>query len=104
MLFLNFRVLINNLKYYKMNRKTMIGIAAGAAVLAGAAYYIMRKRANHANGHNEIDEAKKNFKSKLNELQRKAGKELKNVGNDAGEAVNSAKDRANDWVNNSAQA
>ena len=86
-----------------MNKKAVIGIAAGAAVLAGAAYYIMKRRANKSNGHTDLDEVKQNFKSKLNELQRKAGKELKNAG-DAKEAVNSAKDRANDWVNNSAQA
>ncbi len=86
-----------------MNRKTVIGIAAGAAALAGAAWYISKKRTQEK-GEHSLDEAKENFKGKLNELQRKASKELKNAGNDTKEAVNAAKDRANDWVNNTAQA
>lgn len=82
-----------------MNRKVVIGIAAGAAALAGAAWYINKKRTEKQNSHASLEEAKQNFKGKLNELQRKAGKELKNAGSDAKEAVNAAKDRANDWVN-----
>lgn len=85
-----------------MNKRTMIGIAAGAAVLAGAALYIAKRRSNSK--MNSVDDAKQNFKSKLNELQRKAGKELRGASDDAKEAVNSAKERANEWVNNAGKA
>jgi hypothetical protein len=87
-----------------MNKRTMIGIAAGAAVLAGAALYIAKKRSDAKTNGNNTDDAKQNFKSKLNELQRKAGKELKGVADETKEAVNAARDRANEWVNNASKA
>ena len=81
------------------NKKLILGIAAGAAVLAGAAVIISRRRAKR-NHDMDIENAKEHFKGKLNELQRKAQKEFKNNGGDIKEAVNTAKDRANEWVNN----
>jgi gas vesicle protein len=80
------------------NKKLIIGIAAGAAILAGAAVLIARRRARK-NNEFDVQEAKNNFKGKLNELQRKAQKEYKSVAGDAKDAVNTAKDRANEWVN-----
>lgn len=80
------------------NKKLIIGIAAGAALLAGAAVIIARRRAKR-NYETDIQDAKDHFKGKLNELQRKAQKEFKNAGGDVKEAVNTAKDRANEWVN-----
>ena len=76
------------------NKKVILSIAAGAAVLAGAAVIVARKRTqNKYRAH--VEEAKENFKSKLNELQRKAQREY----NSASADVNSAKERAAEWVN-----
>jgi len=81
------------------NKKLILSIAAGAAVLAGAAVIVARKRTQNKYRAN-VEEAKENFKSKLNELQRKAQKEYKNASAD----VNSAKERAAEWVNKTAKA
>ena len=80
------------------NKKLIISIAAGAAVLAGAAVVIARRR-TRKNHELEVQEAKEHFKGKLNELQRKAKKELKSGTTDLKDAVNTAKERATDWVN-----
>jgi flavodoxin len=80
------------------NKKLILGIAAGAALLAGAAVVIARRRARRSH-ELDIQDAKEHFKGKLNELQRKAQKEFKNAGGDVKDAVNTAKDRANEWVN-----
>ncbi|WP_294823181.1 hypothetical protein [uncultured Flavobacterium sp.] len=81
------------------NKKVMVGIAVGAAVLAGAAVLIARKRSQRKYAA-QVEEARENFSGKLSELQRKAKKEYRNATDDAKEAVNSAKERANQWVNN----
>ncbi|MDV6170072.1 hypothetical protein R1T16_16660 [Flavobacterium sp. DG1-102-2] len=80
------------------NKKLILGIAAGAAVLAGAAVVIARRRAKK-NYEQDITATRDHFKGKLNELERKAKRELKNGAEDLKDAVNSAKDRATDWVN-----
>ena len=80
------------------NKKLILGIAVGAAILAGAAVVISKRRAKK-NHELDLQGAKDHFKGKLNELQRKAQKEYKNAGNDIKDAVNTAKDRANEWVN-----
>jgi gas vesicle protein len=80
------------------NKKLLIGIAAGAALLAGAAVLISRKRAGKQYAA-DIQDAKEHFRGKLNELQRRAQKHYKNNGPDVKEVVNTAKDRANEWVN-----
>ncbi|MGQ2985219.1 hypothetical protein [Flavobacterium sp.] len=80
------------------NKKMIVGIAVGAAVLAAAAVLIARRRSQSKYAA-QVEEARENFSSKLNELQRKAKKEYSNVASDAKDAVNSAKDRANEWVN-----
>ena len=87
-----------------MNRKIVIGITAGAVALAGAAAYFAKRRNDRKKFEANASQAKEHLKGKLNELQRKAGKELKNAAAETKEAVNSAKERANDWVNNTAQA
>lgn len=85
------------------NKKLVLGIAAGAAILAGAAVIIAKKRNNKAyRAH--VEEAKENFKHKLNELQRKAQKEYKNATSEAGQVVNAAKERAQDWAGKAAKA
>lgn len=79
------------------NKKLILGIAAGAAVLAGAAVVLSRKK-SQKKYEARIEEAKSNFRGKLNELQRKAQKEYKNASSETGEIVNAAKDRAAEWV------
>jgi len=82
------------------NKKVIIGIAVGAAVLAGVAVALSRKKkANKYSAH--VEEAKANFKGKLNELQRKAEKEFRNA---SGNAVNAAKDRAAEWATKASKA
>ena len=85
------------------NKKLILSIAAGAAVLAGAAVIVARKR-SQKKYKAQVEEAKENFKGKLNELQRKAQKEFKNASSDAKGAVNSAKERATEWANKAANA
>ncbi len=80
------------------NKKLIVGIAVGAAVLAGAAVLMARRRSQRK-FQSQVDEARENFSGKLNELQRKAQKEYRNSASDIKDAVNSAKDRANEWVN-----
>ena len=86
------------------NKKLAISIAAGAAALAGAAVLVYRNKSKKKAFRETVEEAKGNMKGKLNELQRKAKKEYQNSSSETQEAVNSAKDRANEWVNNAAKA
>jgi len=73
------------------NKKLIVGVAVGAAILAGAAVIVARRRAK--NCHNlDLQEVKDNFRNKLQELQRNAEKEAKNIASEA-------KDKANEWVN-----
>ncbi len=85
------------------NKKLILSIAAGAAVLAGAAVIVARKR-SQKKYKAQVNEAKENFKGKLNELQRKAQKEFKHASTDAKSVVNSAKERATEWANKAANA
>lgn len=79
------------------NKKLVIGIAAGAAVLAGAALVLAKKRSdNKYRAH--VEEAKEHFKHKLDKLQQKAQKEYKNAADKTGDVVNVAADRARDWA------
>ena len=80
------------------NKKLILGIAAGAAILAGAAVVISKRRAGKKYAK-DVNAARDHFKGKLSELERKAKKELKNGASDLKDAVNTAKDRATDWVN-----
>lgn len=81
------------------NKKLIIGIAAGAAALAGVALLVARNRSQRSALAEQAEEAKENFKSKLNELQRKAQKEYKNSAEDTKSSVNAAKERASEWLN-----
>jgi gas vesicle protein len=80
------------------NKKVIIGVAVAAAVLAGVAVAISRKKSSKK-FRSQVDEAKANFKSKLKDLERKAQKEYRNATETSGDAVNTAKDRATEWVN-----
>lgn len=81
-----------------MNKKVVLGIAAGAAAL-GVAAYVINKRRSASKFTAEAEEAKGTFKKKLNELQRKAQKEYKNSASEVKTTINAAADRANEWVN-----
>jgi len=85
------------------NKKLILSIAAGAALLAGAAVIVARKRSQSKYKAN-VEEAKENFKSKLSQLQRKAKKEYQNSVSETESAVNSAKERAAEWVNKASRA
>ena len=85
------------------NKKLIVGIAAGAALLAGAAVIVARKRSQNKYKAN-VEEAKENFRSKLSQLQRKAKKEYQNSVSETENAVNSAKERAAEWVNKASRA
>lgn len=80
------------------NKKVVIGVAVAAAVLAGVAVALTVRNRRKAKYRAHIDEAKENFKGKLNELQRKAEKEYKKASNVAGDVVNAAANRAADWA------
>ena len=85
------------------NKKLILSIAAGAAVLAGAAVIVARKRSQNKYKAN-VEEARENFRSKLSQLQRKAKKEYQNSVSETENAVNSAKERAAEWVNKASRA
>ena len=85
------------------NKKLILSIAAGAALLAGAAVIVARKRSQNKYKAN-VEEAKENFKSKLSQLQRKAKKEYQNSVSETESAVNSAKERAAEWANKASRA
>jgi gas vesicle protein len=80
------------------NKRVILGVAAGVAILAVAGLIVAKKKKS-GKFSAQAEEAKDNFKKKLNELQRKAKKEYKNSSSDTQDAINSAKDRANEWVN-----
>jgi gas vesicle protein len=85
------------------NKKLILAIAAGAAVVAGAAVLLARKN-SHKKYQAHVDEAKENFKSKLSQLQRKAKREYQNSASETESAVNSAKQRAAEWVSKASKA
>lgn len=81
------------------NKKLILGITAGIAALAIAGILIAKRRSG-SRFEEEAGEARQNFKKKLNDLQRKAQKEYKNSAAETKDAVNAARERANEWVNN----
>jgi len=77
------------------NKKLIIGLAAGAAALAAVGLYVAKQRSSKRKYETQVDEAKEHFKSKLNELQRKAKKHYKNSGGETRDAIAGAKTRSN---------
>ncbi|KAF2518448.1 hypothetical protein E0W68_08970 [Flavobacterium salilacus subsp. salilacus] len=80
------------------NTKRIIGIAAGVAALTTAGILIYRRNAKKTAFRAQVEEAKDAMKGKLNSLQRKAEKEIKNTTEETKTAVNTAKERANEWT------
>ena len=81
------------------NKKLIIGVATGVAFLTVAGILLYKKKKSKKDKF--IDEAEhlaENFKSKLNNLQRRAQKEFKNASSAGEELTNVAKERVNDWL------
>ena len=81
------------------NKKLVLGIAAGVAALAVVGLLVAKKKKSKKEKFADAaQDAKDNFKSKLQELQRKAKKEFNSALEDGESIANKAKDRANDWI------
>lgn len=80
------------------NKKTLLIAAASVAALALLGLAI-DKKSKKKKFEKATSQAKSNFRSKLNELQRKAKKEYQNSDSEVKNVVNAAKDRATEWVN-----
>ena len=76
-----------------MRNQTLIGIVAGAAAIVVAGSLFKKKRDKAAS--RETAARNQEYKGKLNSLQRKAQRELR----DADDGSNPAVDRVNQWVN-----
>ena len=81
------------------NKKLIIGIAAGAAALAAVGLILSRQRSSKRRYEEQVEEAKEHFKSKLNDLQRKAKKQYKNSPEETKDAIAGAKSRAGKTAN-----
>jgi len=81
------------------NKKVVLGVAAGVAVLAVAGLLVAKKRKSKKNYEAQVEEAKQNFKRKLDKLHTKAARHYKSAQGETLDAVNEAKERANQWVN-----
>lgn len=82
------------------NKKVIIGVAAGVAFLTAAGILLYnRKKSRKDRFINEAEHLAENFKSKLNNLQRKAQRELKNTAHTGEDLANVAVERVNQWLN-----
>ena len=80
------------------NRTVIVSIAAGAAALATATVFLLRRNAKKTAFKKHVEEAKDNLEGKLNTLHKKAEKEVKSANEDVGKTINVAKQRANEWA------
>jgi gas vesicle protein len=81
------------------NKKVIIGVAAGVAVLAIAGLLLVkRNKSKKQKMMDRADGLADTFKSKLHNLQRKAQKEIKHAADRGEEFTNVARDRAADWI------
>ena len=76
------------------NKKLIIGIAAAAAALTAVGIVVSRRRSSKRKYELQVEEAKEHFKSKLEDLQRKAKKQYKNSPDEAKDAIANATARA----------
>ncbi|MGV3461035.1 MAG: hypothetical protein ACO1N9_11355 [Flavobacterium sp.] len=81
------------------NKKVILGVAAGVAALAVAGLVIAKKRKSKRSYEAQVEDAKATFKRKLDKLHSKAEKHYKSAQGETLDAVNEAKERANQWVN-----
>lgn len=84
------------------NKKLILGVAAGVAALAVVGILVAKKKSKKNKLSGKAEEAKDNFRSKLQELKKKATKEFNSTLEDGENLVNKAKDRANEWVSKTA--
>ena len=84
------------------NKKLILGIAAGVAALAIVGVLATKKKSKKKQLSAKAQEAKENFRGKLQEWQKKAKKEYSNSLEDGENLVNKAKDRANEWISKAA--
>lgn len=81
------------------NKKVIVGVAAGVTLLTAAGILLYnRKKSKKDRFIDEAEHLAENFKSKLNSLQRKAQKELKNTANTGEDLANVAVERVNQWL------
>lgn len=80
------------------NKKLILGVAAGVAALAVVGILVAKKKSKKNQLSSKASEAKDNFRSKLQDLKKKATKEFNNTLQDSENLANKAKDRANEWV------
>jgi len=80
------------------NKKLILGVAAGIAALAVVGVLVAKKKSKKNQLSSKASEAKDNFRSKLQDLKKKATKEFNNTLQDSENLANKAKDRANEWV------
>lgn len=81
------------------NKKVILGVATGVAVLAIAGLVVAKKRKSRKSYEAQVEEAKETFKRKLDKLHTKAAKHYKSAQSETLDAVNEAKEHANQWVN-----
>jgi len=81
-----------------MNKKVIIGIAAGVAVAAavGVLFAAKKKKSKKQILLDKADDLSDSFRSKLHSLQKKAQKEFKQAVESGEGYANIAKDRANE--------
>lgn len=84
------------------NKKLILGVAAGVAALAVVGVLIAKKKSRKNQLSSKASEAKDNFRSKLQELKKKATKEFNSTLENSENLANKAKDRANEWVSKAA--
>lgn len=82
-----------------MDKRLILGVAAGVAALGVVA--LLSNKKSKKKLQKKAAEAKDNFKSKLQELQRKAKREYGEMAADSENAINVAKSRAEQWINKS---
>lgn len=80
------------------NKKLILGVAAGVAALAVVGVLVANKKSKKNKLSAKAEEAKDNFRSKLQDLKKKATREFNSTLEDGENLANKAKDRANEWV------
>jgi len=80
------------------NKKLILGVAAGVAALAVVGVLVAKKKSKKNKLSAKAEEAKDNFRSKLQDLKKKATREFNSTLEDGENLANKAKDRANEWV------
>ena len=80
------------------NKKLILGVAARVAALAVVGVLVAKKKSKKNKLSAKAEEAKDNFRSKLQDLKKKATREFNSTLEDGENLANKAKDRANEWV------